>query len=107
MNRQSPIYLGIYRTDHQKYITNFGDGSGKDTYAINNNGGLRHDKEMWGSKGKPLWNSNVTGNDNNVPLGSSMYKAGYGSFKKEMANVYYQPDGTGRDTYVIKGNGGT
>lgn len=60
--------MGIYRTEHLKYTTNYGDGLGKDSYVINNNGGLRTDPQMWGSRGKSGWNSNVmTGTG---PLGS-------------------------------------
>jgi hypothetical protein len=36
-----PQTLGIYRTSHEKYTTYWGDGSGRDSYAIVGNAGLR------------------------------------------------------------------
>ena len=38
MNRTS--YQDIYRTDHQKHTTYWGDGHGKDHYIVFEDGGL-------------------------------------------------------------------
>ena len=34
-------------------------------------------------------------------------RTAHASLAKDSTLIYYPPDGTGRDTYVIKGNGGT
>jgi len=34
------VKVGLYRTDHPKFTTYRGDGSGRDTYVIFDDGGL-------------------------------------------------------------------
>ena len=55
MNRQDPIQYGVYRTENLVRPTYWGDGHGRDTYVLNDGGGLRHDPEMWGMQPKPGW----------------------------------------------------
>lgn len=59
MNRLDPALLGIYRTDHTQTVNFYGSGKGRETYIIHNGGGLRKDKEYWGSKGRPSWDHNT------------------------------------------------
>ena len=77
------------RTFNPGYASYMGDGSGRDSYIILNNGGLAHaDKPyMMTRKNRP--------SPDNSPK----------PFKKPAA-FKYQSDGTGRDSYVIQNSGG-
>lgn len=96
MNRST--LLSIYRTDHQKFVTYQGDGSGRDTHIVFGDGGLIPEPYRKGSVGfkpfEPTSSRPVT-----MPASQRLAP----SFQ----NVYYPPDGTGRDSYIIKNNGGT
>ena len=87
---------GLQRTFYPKYISYFGNGTGRDCHVIKNNGGMcKVDKEALGHAGVHLrqYNSTVTRRQMSSP-------------RKEASTFYYQSDGSGRDTYVLKDNGG-
>lgn len=73
-----------------KYASYFGDGLGRDSYIILNNGGLT-------SKAKPFMMSR--------PFRRTI-PGTMNSQSKDAAAVRYMPDGTGRDSYVIQNSGG-
>ena len=78
----------LNRTDHCKYVTYTGDGSGRDHYVVFNNGGLHGLRDYRGQQ------------YNGFNLGPLPTHAGVTPRKDETA-VDYIPDGTGRDTYII------
>jgi len=85
----------MQRTFYPKHCHYFGSGTGRDSYIIKNNGGFnRVDKPNMEHTGVHLrqYNSNVA---RQAPTPS-----------KDASTFYYQSDGTGRDTYVLKNNGG-
>ena len=96
MNRST--LLPLYRTDHQKFSTYRGDNTGRDTYIIMSDGGFQPEPFRKGYKGKDAYNTS-----GKVKFSSSVS----GKLLKPMGSVYYPPNGTGRDTYIIKNNGGT
>ena len=98
MNTNSPKQLGVYRTSNVTYVTYYGDGNGRDSYVIDKNGGLRKEKEYLGSQAKSSWNINTK-----IPK----FEKEKGIPRKGVSVIHYQPDGSGRDSYVIKCNGGT
>ena len=74
----------------------FGDGSGRDVQVTVANGGLnRVDKVGMGHTGVHFYkyNNPVTSRRSPSPT-------------KEATTFYYQSDGSGRDSYVLKNNGG-
>jgi hypothetical protein len=77
------------RTFAPKYASYMGDGSGRDTYVVLNNGGLSNNE-----KRAMMWRPNK------VPL-----PANPRPFKAAPA-LKYQSDGTGRDSYVVSNSGG-
>ena len=79
----------IYRTYHPKYVTNYGDGSGRDGYAVFGNGGLHDLRNYEGSRPRHPFN-----NFKSTPKASSIPR-------KEATAFDYVPDGSGRDSYVI------
>ena len=79
----------INRTYNPKYVTNYGDGSGRDGYAVFANGGLHDLRAYRGGQGKPVFNHNK-----GVPIT-------HVTPRKDATAFDYVPDGTGRDTYVI------
>ena len=86
-----------YRTDHPKYAQYRGDGMGRDTYIIMNNGGFLEYRRQKGQQKKQGFSltSRISPIKPNAVL------------SKEPAQVYYPPDGSGRDSYIITSNGGT
>ena len=80
----------MMRTFSPKHALYFGDGTGRDTYVVTNDGGLR-DLDKVGMTRRPFKNTIKT----NIK----------GPVNEPMA-VSYHSDGTGRDTYVIKNSGG-
>jgi hypothetical protein len=73
------------RTSNPKYASYSGDGSGRDTYIVLNNGGLTSNDKSF------MMNRNHKSN-----------KSGYcPSPQKDAVSFKYHPDGTGRDGYVI------
>lgn len=99
-NKTEPngCFASMQRTFYPKHISYFGDGQGRDLQVTQNNGGLnRVDKiGMQMHHGVQLKQYNQS---NGPPKGSP-------SPKKEPTTFYYQSDGTGRDSYVLKHNGG-
>ena len=78
------------RTISPKYASYFGDGSGRDTYVVLNNGGLTHADKAHMMK-RPF--RNTTQNRDRTPL-------------KNAVPLTYHSDGSGRDSYVIQNSGG-
>ena len=79
----------IYRTYHPKFVTNYGDGSGRDGYAVFANGGLHDLRNYEGSRPRHPFN-----NFKSTPKATSIPR-------KEATAFDYVPDGSGRDSYVI------
>jgi hypothetical protein len=85
------------RTFNPKYTHYRGDGFGRDNYIIKNNGGfLQIDQKLGSPSFEPMTFSQR----------GSPAKANAKLFKQPTC-VYYPPDGTGRDSYIISGHGGT
>ena len=85
----SALESTMNRTFYPKYSNYFGDGSGRDSYVVLNNGGLSNcDKKHM------LWRPDK------VPkvLDPKPYK--------KVASLAYKSDGSGRDSYVISNSGG-
>jgi hypothetical protein len=78
------------RTFSPKYANYFGDGSGRDSYVVTNNGGLANIDKV-GMLSRPY--RNTLRNRNHSP-------------QKEPLPVYYHSDGSGRDSYVVNNAGG-
>lgn len=85
----SSVESMMFRTFAPKYASYMGDGSGRDTYVVLNNGGLAH-----ADKRAMMWRPNK------VPrkVSPNPYKAA--------SAINYRSDGTGRDSYVISNSGG-
>ena len=75
----------MLRTHEPKYASYFGDGSGRDSYVIVNNGGLTSELKPNLMK-RPFLNT--CQNRNKSP-------------QKSAVSLTYRSDGTGRDSYVI------
>lgn len=88
--RYSTLENDLLRTHGPKYASYFGDGSGRDTYVVTDNGGLLN-KEKRGMTRRPFKNTLV--NRDSSPL-------------KPVMPVSYHSDGTGRDSYVVSNAGG-
>ena len=86
----SPIEANIMRTFNPSYASYSGDGSGRDSYIILNNGGLTRESKNGMMNRKPRRSPH-----RNRTLGA-----------KPAPAFYYKSDGSGRDSYVIKNNGG-
>lgn len=85
----SALESTMHRTSNPKYSNYFGDGSGRDSYVVQNNGGLaNNDKRgmMWRPTKMP------------AVLDPKPYK--------KVASLAYKSDGTGRDSYVVSNSGG-
>jgi len=78
------------RTFSPKYLNYFGDGSGRDTYVVTNNGGSMNSSKH-GMLRRPF--KNTLHNRDLSP-------------KLEAMPVNYHSDGTGRDSYVVANGGG-
>jgi hypothetical protein len=89
--RYSALESQLMRTFSPKYVSNFGDGSGRDTYAVVNNGGLAGiDKQHMMSK----------------PFRNTFQNRIHNQNLKDAVSLTYHSDGTGRDSYVISNSGG-
>ena len=88
--RYSAIENNLLRTFSPKHANYFGDGSGRDTYVVTDNGGLM-DREKNGMTRRPF--KNTLQNRDQSPGADPM-------------PINYHADGTGRDTYVISNAGG-
>ena len=84
------VQAGMIRTHNPTYASYSGDGSGRDSYIILNNGGLTQESKkhmMWSSKIRPVRDMR--------------------SYPDKPAQAFtYRSDGSGRDSYVIKNSGG-
>jgi hypothetical protein len=78
----------LNRTDHQKWVTYWGDGNGRDHYIVFNNGGL-NEQRMYGSDKKNGWKDTVH---------ATQFRA---TPSKDATAINYTGDGSGRDSYVI------
>ena len=90
-------FASLQRTFYPKHTSYYGDGSGRDLQITQNTGTLcRVNRQgMQGHHGVHLkqYNSNVCPRRSVSPF-------------KDAPTFYYQSDGTGRDSYVLKDNGG-
>ena len=80
----------MMRTHNPTYANYSGNGTGRDSYIIINNGGL-----AGSDKKNMMWRSTMRSNQDLRAMPS----------KTGVAFTYYS-DGTGRDSYVIKNSGG-
>ena len=86
----------MQRTFYPKHCHYYGGGAGRDGFIIINNGGFNNiDKPNMGHTGvhQKMYNSNVANRQVTTP-------------RKDASTFYYQSDGSGRDSYVLKNNGG-
>lgn len=86
----------MQRTFYPKHVSYYGNGSGRDAQITQNNGGLSKPLKVgMGHLGVHFskYNSNVSRRVSPSP-------------RKEATTFYYQSDGSGRDSYVLKNNGG-
>lgn len=86
----SAIESTMARTFYPKYASYTGDGTGRDSYVILNNGGLTST-----DKRGMMWRPNKIPHNGVNPR----------PFKPTATHVY-RSDGSGRDSYVIQHNGG-
>jgi len=77
------------RTFNPKYASYMGDGSGRDSYVVVNNGGLTGDEKRY-----MMWRPNKLKHEVNPR-----------PFKPAPSHAY-RSDGSGRDSYVIQNSGG-
>ena len=97
-NKTQPnqVFASLQRTFQPNHVNYFGDGTGRDAQVVVNNGGLNHiDKRGMGHGGMHFFKYN-----------SNVHRRKSPSPRKEATTFYYQSDGSGRDTYVLKDNGG-
>ena len=87
----SGIEQSFCRTHAPKYASYHGDGFGRDSYIILNNGGLASNDKPAMMR-RPFRNTNQ-GDNLNSP-------------RKEAKTLKYTSDGTGRDSYVLAHSGG-
>jgi len=80
------------RTDNQKWTTYTGDGNGRDGYIVFGNGGLNELRYYEGSKPVGFRQSPVR----HSPKVTAC---------KEATAFDYPPDGSGRDSYIIRNYG--
>ena len=80
----------MMRTHNPTYANYSGDGSGRDSYIILNNGGLASE-----SKRGMMWRSSMRSPRDHRAMPS-----------KTGVSFTYRSDGSGRDSYVIKNSGG-
>ena len=85
----SSVEASMTRTFYPKYTSYMGDGSGRDSYVILDNGGLAS-----GQKRAMMWRPN-----------KCPQKIDPKPHKNPPAHKY-QSDGSGRDSYVIRNSGG-
>ena len=79
------------RSSNPTYVSYTGDGSGRDSYIILNNGGLTHE-----SKEHMMWSSQIRRTPGVTQ--KSPHKGAVG--------FQYRSDGSGRDSYVLQNSGG-
>ena len=82
---------GLSRTDHCKHTTYRGDGSGRDNYVIINDGGLVSPTRTYQGMSERNDYMSKTNYFHNAPAPTA----------KLPTTLYYPPDGSGRDSYVI------
>lgn len=96
------MYSTINRTSHEKYTTYWGDGSGRDSYTIIGNAGLRKPDSY-------VYEAPRTGYQPKLAVPSTLFAGEVKAYRgagKEPTAVRYFGDGTGRDSYVVKESGG-
>jgi hypothetical protein len=87
-------FASMQRTHYPKYVSYYGNGTGRDHQVIMNNGGLTSVNKVG------LGNTGVHIRQYHGPASHSR------SASKSPPTFYYQSDGTGRDSYVLMDNGG-
>ena len=83
----------IDRTYHPKYVTYTGDGSGRDGYVVFTNGGLEQTRNYKNAT-KPSFDTGTRLMDAHRPAPC-----------KAASAIDYIPDGSGRDSYIIRAYG--
>lgn len=86
----------MQRTHNPKYVSYYGNGTGRDHQVILNNGGFTK-VDKYG-----LGNTGVHIRKYHGPSTSTSPRP-----HKDASTFYYQSDGTGRDSYVLADNGGS
>lgn len=86
----SPTEATLCRTYNPTYANYSGDGTGRDSYIILNNGGLTREP-----KRHMMWQSLNRCKPDLRPMAS-----------KPAPSLKYKSDGSGRDSYVIQNSGG-
>lgn len=88
----------LYRTFDPKHPNYQPYGCGRDMFIIHNDGGFIHNTPFPKGQGpKNPWK-------NPGLKGEQMV---FGKLVNDAPSIYYPPDGSGRDTYIITNNGGT
>jgi hypothetical protein len=88
----------LYRTFDPKHPNYQPFGCGRDMFIIHNDGGFIQTTAFpKGAGAKNHWKNS------NVIDGPRVY----GKLANEAPSIYYPPDGSGRDTYIITNNGGS
>lgn len=84
------------------YTTYMSDGYGRDSYILENNGGLSVARVRNNSEHSKFLDCSIEKSSNKMQ--SSFYKTTAG-LAKSPGRINYPPDGTGRDWYIIRENG--
>ena len=84
---------GLNRTFNPKWVTYTGDGRGRDGYIVFNNGGLNEMRHYNGPSREGVFRS-AFHPDHRAPAP-----------RKEATAFDYRPDGSGRDSYIIRNYG--
>ena len=83
----------INRTFHPKWVTYGGDGNGRDGYIVFANGGLNELRQYNGPSKERIFRSGMQPD-------SRPHAA-----RKDATAFDYRPDGSGRDSYIIRNYG--
>ena len=97
-----PQRLGMHRSGHATYTTYWGDGAGRDSYAIIGNGGLCKPESY-------VYEAPRTGYNPRTRTGPTMYAGPMKPYRgagKEATVFRYYGDGQGRDSYMCRDSGG-
>ena len=85
------------------YTHYMSDGNGRDSYILINNGGLTISRVNQPDSTNDYFNCSVK---KGLVKHDSAFYGSNRSLAKDPPPFYYPPDGTGRDFYIIKNNGG-
>lgn len=97
----NPTFASMQRTFYPKHVLYFGNGTGRDMQILCNNGGLEKlDRTNLCHNGVHLKTQNPS---NFSPRQTNRGAPGF----KEPPTFTYLSDGSGRDSYILKNNGGS